>query len=101
MRLFVLALLVTVAPAFAGGLVRTRVYIQNPTSGTLNFLHKSGGDDWRKYFLRSGYTQNLVGFDPHYVSFNNGRNATTKYRLIPGSTNYFRWQNRKLDLIKR
>lgn len=95
---FALALATT---AHAQGLRRTTVWIQNPTSNVLYFSHKAGGDDWRKTTLRSGYTQTFTGIDPHWVSFNNGKRKTIQYRLIGGTTNYFRWKNGALDLIKK
>lgn len=100
--ILVLALvLASAAPSPAQGLTRTKIFLQNPTSGTLNYSHKAGGDDWRKFNLRSGNTTSFTGIDPHWISFGNGRGRTVSYRLIAGSTNYFRWKNGTLDLLHR
>lgn len=88
--------------ASAQGLVQATIYIQNPTSHTVNFSYRMGGDDWQKFHLESGYTKTMTGIAPHLINFSNGvGNSRTQYNLTPGSTNYFQWSGGKLDLHHR
>jgi hypothetical protein len=91
----------SVQPAAAAPLRRVIIDVQNPTSRAISFTSKTGGDDWVKRAIKPGYTQRISGFDPLYVSFDNGQRRTTKYRMAGGSTNYFNWSHGRLDLLKR
>lgn len=87
---------------FAQGLVQTTIYIQNPTSQTVNFSYRKGGDDWQKLHIDSGHTLTMNGIAPHLINFSNGvGSGRTQYKLTPGSTNYFQWSGGKLDLLHR
>ena len=94
--------LVASSAAFAQGLERATIYIQNPTSRTVNFSYRMGGDDWQTIHIKSGYTMTMTGITPHLVNFGNGLgNGRTQYKLTPGSTNFFQWSGGKLDLLHR
>ncbi len=91
----------TVASAQAPALQRITVYIQNPTSTTLNMNYRKGGDDWVKYQIRAGYTLTMTGIAPHRIRFDNGRGRQVEYTLPAGSTNYFNWSQGALNLLHR
>lgn len=75
----------------AQGLTRATVFVQNPTSRTISFLYRMGGDDWQKRYVWAGHTLTMTGIADHYIRFDNGHGRTIQYRLTPGSTNYFSW----------
>jgi len=90
--LFALALLtLTINTGHAQGLSRVTIYVQNPTSTTIRFLYRMGGDDWQKRYVGPGHTLTMTGIAPHYIRFDNGHGRNIQYRLTPGSTNYFSW----------
>lgn len=76
------------------------VYIQNPTSNSVTFSYKRGGDDWQKIVLKSGSTITLKGIGPHQISFTNGQKKKNNYSLKAG-TYYFYRKNDVLDLADR
>ena len=92
---------VTSDASHAQSLQRITVYVQNPTSGTLSFLYRMGGDDWQKYQIRSGHTLTMTGIANHCLRYDNGHRRNIQYTLTPGSTNYFSWSQGTLYLQHR
>ena len=82
-------------------LQRITVYVQNPTSGAINFSYRKGGDEWVKHKIQSGYTMTMTGIAPHLINFDNARGKRVQYSLRSGTTNYFQWSGGSLDLKHR
>lgn len=100
--LLVVALLslIAIGVGHAQGLKNITVYIQNPTSSTLNFSYKKGGDDWFKKQIQSGHTQTFRGIAPHAIRFHNGQKVVS-FSLSSSKTCYFSWRNKVLYLYTR
>jgi hypothetical protein len=105
MRKSFIALLIALTFSTAGDcaprLQRITLYLQNPTSGSINYRYQKGGDDWYNASIRPGYTNTMTGFAPHKIRFDNGRRQTRQYTLQGGRNYFFRWQNKTLDLKHR
>ena len=84
----------------AQNLQNITVYIQNPTTSTINYSYKRGGDDWAKKSLQPGYTVTLKGIAPHSIRFDNGKKTVRSYNMNAG-TYYFFWKNGVLDVSRR
>lgn len=98
--LVVLLGIVAMGVGHAQALQNITVHIQNPTSGTLNYSYKIGGDDWSKKTIRSGYTITYRGIAPHGIRYHNGQKVVF-YTLKTSKTYYFAWRNGVLNLFHR
>lgn len=100
--LVALAFLLVASPdTRAQSLQKITTYIQNPTSGTLPFLYRMGGDPWRKYTLKSGQTYTMTGIAPHTIKFNNGAGSDQTFTCKHGKTYYFSWSGGTLCFYGR